>query len=188
VDRGTVFQWNPASPFLAFIAGGRIAFFDYATESVNWVDGLEDVTEFAWADDGSQLVAATEEAVYLVSAGGLVDDVPIYVKERSTDEIKGIVWNHDLAEPKIAFRLVRKGKSSVDSWSALIVCDLNSGLWAYGSKTVPWSSQREPGNDIDYTWMRGAFDDAGTGVYMPFPVDDRANYPGKDIILIYSHE
>ena len=28
----------------------------------------------------------------------------------------------------------------------------------------------------------------GTGVYAPFPVLDDSNYPGKDIILIYSHE
>ena len=88
---------------------------------------------------------------------------------------------------QIAFRLVRKGKSEIDSWSALVIVDLTSGLWAYASETVAWHSSREP-SQIDYTWMRCLFDEDNTGVYAPFPVLDSVNYPGKDIILIYSHE
>ena len=36
--------------------------------------------------------------------------------------------------------------------------------------------------------MRVVFDEDGTGVYAPFPVLDYDKYPGKDVILIHSHE
>jgi len=187
ISENTVFQWNPATPFLSFISLGSIVYFDYATEAVAPVSGLEKVTDFAWASDGSQLAAVNEEGVYLVSVGGAVNPDPIFTRERLTDGIHGIGWNTDLANPQVAFRLVRKGKSNIDSWSALVIVDLTTGLWAYASETFAWHSSREPAQ-IDYTWMRCLFDEDNTGVYAPFPVLDDVNYPGKDIILIYSHE
>lgn len=187
VSENTVFEWNPASDFLSFISLGEIVFFDYASEVVAVVNGIENVTEFTWAPDGSQLAAVNDMGIYLVSAGGAVNPNPVFVKELSTDGIYGVNWNHNLAEPQISFRLVRKGKSEVDSWSSLIVVDLTSGMWAYASGTVPWISAREP-SAIDYTWMRTMFTEDDMGIYAPFPVLDDVNYPGKDIILFYSHE
>jgi hypothetical protein len=187
VNENTVFQWNPAMPFVAFISLGEIFFFDYGSETVSKVDGLSQVTEFAWSSDGSQLAAVNDNGIFLVSSGGVVNPDPVFLRERATDGIHGIAWNEDLAEPLLAFRLVRKGKSEVDSWSSLVIADLTAGLWAYASETVQWHSSREPAQ-IDYTWMRCVFDEDGTGVYAPVPVLDSVNYPGKDIILIYSHE
>ena len=187
INDGTVFEWNPTVDFLSFISGGKIIFFDYKTETVAIVDELASVSEIAWASDGSQLAAVNDIGVYLVGAGGAVAPDPVFVKERATDDIIGINWNYDLVQPQVAFRLVRKGASAVDSWSALIIVDLNIGLWAYASTPVQWHSSREP-DLLDYTWMRAIFDADGTGVYAPFPVYDDVNYPGKDIILFYSHE
>ncbi len=187
IGENTVFEWNPASDFLSFISLGEIVFFDYSSEAVAVVSGLEKVTEFTWAPDGSQLAAVNDEGIYLVSAGGAVNPNPVFMRDLLTDGIHGINWNNDLANPRISFRLVRKGKSDVDSWSALVVIDLTTGLWAYASETVPWHSSREP-SDIDYTWMRTIFTDDDMGIYAPFPVLDDINYPGKDIILIYSSE
>lgn len=187
INENTVFQWNPTMPFVAFISLGDLFFFDYGSETVAKVDGLTKVTDFAWSPDGSQLAAVNEDGVYLVSSGGAVIPNPVFTRERATDGIHGIIWNDDLANPQLAFRLVRKGKNEIDSWSALVIADLVSGLWAYASETVQWHSSREP-VDIDYTWMKCVFDEDGTGVYAPFPVLDDVNYPGKDIILIYSHE
>jgi hypothetical protein len=183
----TVMEWNPTVDFLSFLSGGNIVFFDYSSETVAIVDGIERVTEFTWAPDGSQLAAVNDIGVFLVGAGGGVSPDPIFVKERSTDDILGISWNRSSAEPQVAFRLVRKGKSEVDSWSALVVVDLNSGLWAYASAQFQWHGSREP-SYMDYTWMRTCFTPDGTGIYAPFPVLDDVNYPGKDIILIHSHE
>ena len=185
IGEKTVFEWNPGVAFLSFISAGRIVFFYYASETVAIVNDLSKVKEFAWSPDGSQLAAVNDEAVYLVGAGGAVQPNPVFVKERATDDIKGINWNDDDTQPQLAFRLTRKGKSAIDSWSALVIVDLNSGLWAYASPTVPWHSSRDP-NLADYTWMRVIFD--GTDVYAPFPVLDDVNYPGKDVILIHSHE
>jgi len=187
ISEKTVFEWNPTSNFLSFIAGGNIVFFDYASETVAKISDLSKVTEFAWAPDGSQLAAVNEDGVFLVSAGGAVAPDPVFVRERFTDDVIGITWNHDLAEPKLAFRLVRKGKTEIDSWSSIIVVDLTSGLWAYASPTVQWQSSREP-SQVSYLWLRLLFTDDDTGIYAPFPVLDDVNYPGKDVILVYSHE
>ncbi len=187
IGENTVFEWNPASPVLSFISVGNIILFDYQSEIVSAVSGLESVTEFTWAPDGSQIVAVNDQGIFLVSSGGAVNPNPIFQRELSTDDIFGINWNNDITNPQVSFRLVRKGKSDIDSWSALIVIDLNSGLWAYASTTVAWHSSRESA-DIPYTWKRVIFTDDDMGIYAPFPVLDEVNYPGKDVILIYSHE
>jgi hypothetical protein len=187
VSERTVYEWNPTSDFLSFISLGEIAFFDYTGEAVAVVSGIEKVREFTWAPDGSQLAAVNDVGIYLVSAGGAVNPNPVFMKDLATDDIYGVNWNNDLANPKLSFRLVRKGKSEVDSWSALVVIDLNAGTWAFASETYPWHSSREP-NNLDYTWMRTTFTADDMGIYAPFPVLDPLNYPGKDVILIYSHE
>jgi hypothetical protein len=187
INEGTVFQWIPGQDVLTFVSGGRVVFFYYSSETVAIVNDLTSVREIVWAPDGSQLAAVNDVGVYLVGSGGGVSPDPVYVKERSTDDLRGINWNNDMAEPKLTFRLVRKGKSDVDSWSAMVIVDLNMGLHAYASEPVPWHSSREP-NLPDYTWLRGIFDEDGIGIYMPFPIIDETNYPGKDIVLFYSHE
>ena len=187
VNEKTVFEWNPEMDLLAFISLGEIVFFDYAAEAVAVVSELGGVTDIVWAPDGSQLAAVNDEGVYLVSVGGAVNPDPVFTRERLTDGIYGITWNNDLADPQLAFRLVRKGKSEVDSWSALVIIDMTSGLWAYASEIVPWHSSREP-SQIDRNWMRCLYSADGKGIYAPFPVLDDVNYPGKDVILIYSHE
>ncbi len=185
MSENTVFEWNPSVPFLSFISSGTIVFFDYASEIVTKVNELSNVSEFAWANDGSQLAAVNDIGVYLVGAGGAAASDPIFRRERATDDIIGIGWNS--SGTKIAFRLVRKGKTAVESWSALVIIDLNSGFWSYASKSILWHGSREP-DDIDYTWMRVLFNVDDTGVYAPFPVLDDDNYPGKDVILIHSHQ
>jgi hypothetical protein len=187
IGESTVFEWIPGTNVLSFIAGGKIRFFDYQTETVVTVDELSKLEEFAWSHDGSQMAAVSDIGVHLVSASGVVSPIPLYYLERSTDEIKGINWNNSDTEPQIVFRLVRKGKSEVDSWTALVIIDLNSGLWAYASPSFPWQSSREP-SGVDYTWLRAVFDETGTGIYAPIPIRDDVNYPDKDVILIYSHE
>ncbi len=187
VNDNTIFQWMPSGNLLAFISSGHIVFFDYLSETVAVVDELRKVSEFAWSPDGSQLAAVNDDGVFLVSPGGVVNPSPVFVRELSTDLIKGINWNHDTANPRLAFRLTRKGKSSVDSWSSLIVVDIANGMWAYAARIVPWHSSREPAN-MDYTWMRTLFTDDDSGIYAPMPVMDDTDYPGKDIIIIYSHE
>lgn len=162
-------------------------FFDYASETVAKISDLSKVAEFTWSPDGSQLAAVNEDGLFIVSAGGAVAPDPVFVRERDTDDIIGVAWNHNIANPQLAFRLVRKGKSEVDSWSSIIVVDLTSGLWAYASPTVQWHSSREP-SQISYVWKRLIFSEDDTGIYAPFPVLDDVNYPGKDVILVYSHE
>ena len=185
IGENTVFEWNPNVAELSFISGGTIVFFNYASEIVTKVNELSNVSEFAWDNDGSQLAAVNDIGVYLVGAGGTAASDPVFRRERATDDIIGVGWNS--SGTKIAFRLVRKGKTSDESWSALVIVDLNSGFWSYASKSVQWHSSREPG-DINYTWMRVLFDVDDTGVYAPFPVLDDVNYPGKDVILIHSHQ
>ena len=187
ISEKTVLQWNPVSNLLAFIAQGYLVFFDYESETVALIDGLEKVQEFSWAPDGSQLVAVTAEGgVFIVSAAGAVSGMPVYVRERATDDIIGASFSPSLTEPKIGFRLVRKGKTALDSWSALIVVDLSSGGAAYASPAVPWHSSREL--DVPYTWKRILWEDDNSGIYAPFAVLDDVNYHNKDYVIFHSFE
>jgi hypothetical protein len=187
ISEQTVFQWSPVSNLLAFIAQGRLIFFDYETETVAPIDGLEKVQEFSWSPDGSQLVAVTaEDGILIVSAAGAVSGAPIYVRERATDDIIGVSFSPSLTEPKIVFRLVRKGKTALDSWSALAVVDLSSGVAAYASPTVPWHGSREL--DVPYTWKRILWEDDNSGMYAPFAVLDDVNYYRKDFVIFHSFE
>lgn len=193
ISEGTVFEWSPTSNILAFISGGqgaaagRLVFFDYQTETVAPIDGMEKVQEFSWAPDGSQLVAVTdEEGIFIVSAAGAVSGPPVYTRERSTDDIIGATISPSPTEPKVAFRLVRKGKTNLDSWSALVVVDLTSGIAAYASPAVPWSGSREL--EVPFDWKRMLWEDDNSGIYAPFAVLDDVNYYRKDFVLFHSHE
>lgn len=186
INEKTVFQWNPGSEYMAFIAGGVIRYFDYLAETVVSIDGLSAVREIVWSPDGTQLAAVNDEGIFLVSAAGTVSP-PIYTKERLTDDIKGLNWNNSDTEPLLAFRIVRKGVSEVDSWTALVVVNLNMGLFGYASPAFSWKSSVEP-TGIDYRWVRAEFEADGTGIYAPIPVMDDYNYPGMKVILIHSYE
>lgn len=186
ISESTVFQWNESSGILAFVAGGRVFFFDYATESVASIDGLSGCSEVAWSPDGSQLAAIAEEGLFLISAAGTVNDTPLLPKERLTDEMVGVAWSSDPVEPRIGLRLVRKGKNELDSWSSLVMIDVLSGEWSYASPRIPWHSSREL--PVDYTLMRVVFEADDTGMYAPFPVLDPENYPGKDVVIFHSYE
>ncbi|MDD3643075.1 MAG: hypothetical protein PHQ19_06410, partial [Candidatus Krumholzibacteria bacterium] len=187
ITERTVLEWSPVSSILAFIAGGRLIFFDYQTETVAPIDGIEKVEEFAWSPDGSQLVAVTsEDGIFLVSAAGSVSGSAVYARERATDEIIGCAFSPSATEPKIGFRLVRKGKSALDSWSALVVVDLSSGAATFASPAVPWHSSREI--DVPFDWKRIVWEDDNSGIYAPFAVLDDVNYYRKDYVIFHSYE
>ncbi|MBN1163143.1 MAG: hypothetical protein JXB45_01055 [Candidatus Krumholzibacteriota bacterium] len=189
ISPATIFQWNPApgSTQLGFIDNFRnLCFFDYTTEAVQVVP-LKKVEEFAWSPDGIECVVLTaEDGIRLVSgATGAVNPDPLYVRERSTDKLVGINWSPDPVDPKIGFRLVRKGKDETDSWNAIVVYSFQEGSY-YATPDYAWSSQVEHSN-FNYTWFRVQFESDNEGLYAPIPVLDPVNYPGKESMIIHSH-
>jgi hypothetical protein len=186
VGRGTVFQWNPNRDILGFISNGRIFFFDSSTETVARIDELSNVVEFAWSPSGDHLAVINDEGLYIANLAGGVEGAPVFIKESANDDLIGVGWSQDEVEPRLGFRVVRKGQTSRDAWSALIIADLNSGQWAYASPKVPWSGSNE--YEVDYTWKRVMFEDDNTGVYVPMPIADEVNYPDRRVMIFHSFE
>lgn len=184
ITERTIFQWNPAPGMgrLGFIAGGRVTLFDYASESVAVIEDLVRVEQFAWSPDGTKLAAVTDEGIFLASAAGAVSPHPLFVRERGTDEIIGLVFSPDVS--RLGFRLVRKGKAEVDSWSALVIIDLDTGVSTYASPRVAWLNVREP--DVPYNWMRIVWED-NDSILAPFTIIDENRFPGKDVVIFRSY-
>ncbi|MBN2184147.1 MAG: hypothetical protein JW746_02350 [Candidatus Krumholzibacteriota bacterium] len=171
IDRTTVFIWNKTFELLGFVSlGGKLCFVDYRNNSVTVASGIEGIQEFAWSPDDTECAVVNEEGIWIVSAAGVVSNSPVYVKERATDGIFGVNWSPNIEDPKIGFRMVRKGKTVEDSYSALVLCMLDSdtGEWmhVYASRSVNWTSSYEP--NVDYLYMKVFFTSEEV-MYVPFP-------------------
>ncbi|HSG26965.1 MAG TPA: hypothetical protein VLA34_00695, partial [Candidatus Krumholzibacterium sp.] len=179
VNRNTVFQWNATMNLLGFVASGNLCYFDPYAETLTVIPGEgQHPSEMAWSPDGTQCAVAVDIGVVLVSATGVVNTTPVYEKEKSTDGIVGLTWSPDTVDPKLAFRMIRKGKNVEDSFSALVMVYLNTGISAYASRSVNWSSAYEPA--IDYTYMRLLFAASG-GLYAPIPTPSWSGEPSRTV-------
>jgi hypothetical protein len=164
VSRRTVFQWNPtASNQLFFIDGARkLCLLDIASESVEIL--AEKVSEFAFSDNGV-LAMIRDEGVY-VGAPGAEPEL-IFAKERDSDDIIGVSWSPGTSDQRIVFRVVRKGATVTEGFSAMVLYSFDDGRWYYATPRVPFGS--EPAFD-DYRWKRTVFEAFGGGFISPIPV------------------
>lgn len=159
-----VFQWSPAAnDKLAFLDDNRsLCILDVAAENVQVLTDVGRIQEFAWASDG-RIAAITSSGVLIVNQSGTVDSV--FVKEKESDVLVGVAWSPDPSDPKLAFRMIRKGKSTADSFSALVIYSLNSRQWYYATPRISWAT--EP--SVPYTYMRAVFEADNNGVYFAAP-------------------
>ncbi len=183
ITENTVFQWNSASGVMAFIErSGKLCFFDPLTESVMIVPGLDDSdadgVEVAWSSDGTECAVVRAEGIWLVSVAGIMSAEPVFRKEKITDGIIGLAWSPNTDEPKLAFRMIRKGKNVEDSFSALMISYLNDGITVYASPSVHWNTPYEP--LIDYTYLRVFFDD-DENIYVAIPTPEWSGDPDRDV-------
>lgn len=164
VSRKTVFEWHPtASNQLFFIDGARkLCRLDVAAESVEIL--AEKVSEFAFSDDGVLAVIAGD-GVYVGAPGEEPDR--IFSKEREGDDLYGVSWSRGTSDQRLAFRVVRKGAGSGESFSALVLYRFDTGRWYYASPRIAFGS--EPAVD-DYRWKRAVFEPFGGGFVAPVPV------------------
>jgi hypothetical protein len=182
ISENTIFQWNPTQNILGFIDKKKyLCYFDYTTESAVRITEAGKVDEFIWTSDGSQCAVVTERGISLVSVAGNVTP-DILFKEISSDDFIGLSWSYDMNNPKLAFRMVRKGKTCDDSWTAIVIYSLDTGISYYASPGVSWNSQYEYA-DIDYRWWRTFFTDDNEGVYASMPV---CGISGKRVIVYHS--
>lgn len=191
INRSTLFMWNKTFDLLGFISRSRqLCFLDYKNETVTVVDGVENIKEFAWSPDESECAVVNDEGIWRVSVAGAVSNAPVYVKERSTDEIIGINWSPNIEDPKIGFRMVRKGKTVEDSYSALVLCMLNTGINVYASPSINWFSTYELSYTYsDYSYMRIFFTDEEE-IYAPFPTPAWSGDPDRNVecAIFHSYE
>jgi len=167
VSEGTIFQWNPAIPTqLGFVDnGGRFCIFDYAAENVQVVaDGP--LREFVWSVDG-KVAGITSDGVYVLEPGQTVAK-RIFAKERSSDDLIGVNWSPGLDNQRLGFRVVRKGKSSWESFAAFVIYSVDDDRWYYASGQIKPVLGTEP--DVSYIWMRVVFDPESDGMYVPVPI------------------
>jgi hypothetical protein len=181
VGENTVFQWNPTSDLLGFIdRNNYLCLFDPYSEAVDRLTNIGKVEEFAWAPDGSKAAVIHEFGVSMVSLAGI--NRIVFEKERTSDGIFGVNWSHDLADPRLAFRIVRKGTGEGMSFSAIVVYSDNDMNWYYASPRVGWAM--EPVIQ-DYRWLRMLFQSDDAGIYAPIPV---SGIPDKDVVIYHSYE
>ena len=179
VREKTIFQWNPSNNLLGFIDGyNHLCFFDYATESVQIVDQVGSVSEFAWSPDGTQAAVVGDDGVYIVNLSGMASRV--FRVEIPGDAVYGVSWSMDPASPRLVFRVTRKGKTEIDSFSSIVVYDYDADEWYYAAPRISYF--REPEID-DYRWLRVTFDADDDGIYAPLPVGD---VPGRYVIIYHS--
>jgi len=166
IDESTIFQFNPVyTNIVAFIdVTGKLCFFDYEAEDVQVVQVDGQAEEFTWSPDGEQCAVVTDVGINVVSvsgSGGLV-----LRKEKPYDKYIGLSWAPDTDKNILGFRMLRKGKSEVDSYSALVLYSLDENIWYYVSPRV--GGDRE--QDVPYTWLRVFFVDSSDFIYAPMPV------------------
>jgi hypothetical protein len=172
VSENTYFDWCPQTyDILAFIDdGGTLCFFYPYTESIDKLTDLGQISEFAWSPDGEQFAIVTEAGLSIgMTLSGAVENV--FVREKSTDEIIGITWSHDLSsDPKIVFRLVRKGRTTVDSFSSLVIYSINEDDWYFALPRIEWTREIE----VEYHLNKTFIESDDVGVYLPVPTDGRS--------------
>ncbi len=171
INESTIFEWCPGSyDILAFIdTDGYVCFFYPGSESVDRLIDIGNVTEFAWSPDGEQFAVVVEAGLAIgMTASGAVDLV--FERAKVTDDIIGIAWSPSSTDPKIAFRHVRKGKTSLDSYSSLIIYSINEYDWYYALERVSLTDELE----VPYTLKRVFFDAENDGVYVPVPTENRS--------------
>jgi len=177
VSERTVFEWNPVVPTqLGFLdTQGKFCIFDYAAETVEVLG--TGVLSFAWSADG-KLAGVTDEGVYILEPGQTAAR-SIFTKERPSDDCLGLNWSPGTSNQRVGFRLMRKGASSKESFSAFVVYSLDDDRWYYASKRIASSS--DP--DVIFPWMRVVFESFGDGMYAPVPVPTG----GGQVVLYYSN-
>ena len=125
------------------------------------------VSEFAWSPDGEQFAVVTGEGLAVgMTASGAVHTV--FRKEKANDDIIGIAWSPDPFDYKIAFRLVRKGRSSDESYSTIVIYSFNEDDWYFALERVDWLAELEVGYDL----KRLVFESDNDGIYAPVPTAD----------------
>lgn len=183
VNENTVFQWNNDAGIVAFVErSGKLCFFDANNESVMIVPGIDDANadavEIVWSPDHTECAVVRAEGIWLVSVSGLMSADPVFRKEKSTDGIIGLAWSPNMDEPKLAFRMIRKGKNVEDSFSALMISYLNDGITVYASPSVHWNTPYEP--NVDYTYLRVFFDE-DENIYAPIPTPEWSGEPNRNV-------
>ena len=171
ISEVTYFDWCPQThDILAFIdGGGNLCFFYPYTETVDKLTEIGSVSEFAWSPDGDQFAVVTDQGIDIgMTLSGAVENV--FYREKLSDEIIGIEWSSDSADPKIAFRLVRKGRSSIDSFSSLVLYSVNDDDWYYALPRLQWTREIE----VDYHLKKVLFESDNEGVYLPVPTEHRS--------------
>lgn len=171
VSEDTFFEWCPQTyDILAFIdGGGSLCFFYPYTASVDKLADIGQVSEFAWAPDGEQFAVVTDEGLSIgMTLSGAVQNV--FYREKATDDIIGIVWSPNMSDPKIAFRLVRKGRTTIDSFSSLVLYSINEDDWYYALPRLQWTREIE----VEYHMNKAFFESDNEGVYLPVPTENRS--------------
>ncbi|HEY5133760.1 MAG TPA: hypothetical protein VII85_08765 [Candidatus Krumholzibacteriaceae bacterium] len=178
VSEKTVFQWNPAiATQLGFIDDARnFCLFDYADSTAKIVSNVGKISEFVW-DPSGKITAVNEAGVIVATPGGVPDTV--FVKERSSDDVVGVNWSPGTSDQKVGFRLVRKGASPVESFSALVIYSVDNHRWYYATPQIRPAMSTEP--TVDYRWWRAIFDSEG-GMYAPVPISTG----GGSVVLYYT--
>lgn len=186
VSERTVFQWNPAVPTqLGFIdVAGNFCLLDYELETVDIVSSVGKIQEFAWSDDGEAAVINKAGVSILTPPDG-APDTTVFVKERIGDGVVGVNWSlPGVGEQSLGFRMVRKGISTAESFSALVVYSRTSKKWCFASPRIP-ASTAEP--TVDYRWLRAVFDPSGFGMYVPVPTLIPAPGEGDQVVIYHSY-
>lgn len=179
VQENTVFQWNPTSNLLGFIdARGFLCFFDYVSETATRLTNIGKIDEFSWSPDGEKVAVTHEIGVSIVNIAG--SDRSVFIKEEASDELFGVNWSHDSDDPRIAFRVVRKGRDEFESFSAIVVYSDRNDRWYYATPALRWFSEPDVS---DYRWLRVLFEQDDSGIYAPIPV---ADVQGKDVGMYHS--
>jgi hypothetical protein len=171
ISENTIFQWRPGAwgveDIVAFIdEDGYLCFFYPYSGMAEKLDdeNIGKVTEFAWAPDGDQFAVVTEWGVVVgMTASGSVHTV--FASEKYTDLIIGIAWSPQMSDPKIAFRLVRQGKTSIESFSTLVIYSLDEDDWYFALDRESWLREFEVGYDLKRLYY-GSDND---GVYFSTP-------------------
>ncbi|MDD4856642.1 MAG: PKD domain-containing protein [Candidatus Krumholzibacteria bacterium] len=179
IGENTVFQWNPTIPTqVGFIDNQKnFCLFDYHAETIEIVSNVGRLDEFVW-DETGKMAAVNESGVIVVTPGGEPDTV--FVKERFSDDVIGLNWSPGTDNKRLGFRVVRKGSSVTESFSALVIYSPADGIWCYASPMIRPPMGNEP--SLSYPLLRVAFDDSG-GMYAPVPISGS----GGSIKLYYSH-
>ncbi len=165
VNETTVFQWNPLSNSqLFFIDGGsNFCMLDIEAETVEILAG--GIEEFSFSEDG-RIAAIADDGVYIAETiGG--EPKRVFERERDSDDIFGVTWSPAGNNQRVVFRMVRKGASVAESFSALVTYSIADDRWYFASRRIPFGS--EP-TLPDYRWKRASFEAVGTGFIMPVPV------------------